>query len=254
MAKSALERSTGRVLPSETVALELQSRRAIIEKEHRRARSRLAECAGAGRAKDLPTSGPIIADEEQERHQSARDHLERYEGLAGRRNWSRVFGSEARRGHDEETRCRRYAGERASRREWPPRNGRAHRSSSRTHVESIAQSAAEGRLGTSRAKRAVNPSPSGVGTMRVTRAVDRRRCAARHSHDKGSGSTSSAGAHARQRFLKTGRSRLRSSIPTALRIPRVATKSASWTKAADRRSRQGRCTAWTLSWTAKASS
>jgi membrane fusion protein len=89
MAKISLERSTGSgASTSETVALEMQSRRAILEKEQSQWRDLGTQQVEQvrRRAKDLEGELGQIDREmklQEVRIKSARDQLERYEGLAG---------------------------------------------------------------------------------------------------------------------------------------------------------------------------
>jgi len=93
MAKISLERSTGSgASASETVALEMQSRRAILEKEQSQWRDLGTQQVEQvrRRAKDLENELGQIDREmklQETRIKSARDQLERYEGLAGEKKF-----------------------------------------------------------------------------------------------------------------------------------------------------------------------
>jgi membrane fusion protein len=93
MAKISLERSTGSgASTSETVALEMQSRRAILEKEQSQWRDLGTQQVEQvrRRAKDLESELGQIDREmklQETRIKSARDQLERYEGLAGEKKF-----------------------------------------------------------------------------------------------------------------------------------------------------------------------
>ena len=93
MARISLERSTGSgASTSETVALEMQSRRAILEKEQSQWRDLGTQQVEQvrRRAKDLDSELSQIDREmklQETRIKSARDQLERYEGLAGEKKF-----------------------------------------------------------------------------------------------------------------------------------------------------------------------
>src|SRR5258708_38018498 len=93
MARISLERTTGTgASTSETVALELQSRRAILGKEQSQWRDRGTQQVEQGRrrARDLDSELGQIDREmkrQETRIKSARDPLDRYEALGGEKKY-----------------------------------------------------------------------------------------------------------------------------------------------------------------------